>query len=319
MTCDSADQEGQAPNLAPTSSGELAAWSLDVTPTTAPTTAVARGASRAAKVAAAPHGAAASVRCRPAWADPAGSRGMRASGPDKRRDGEQRVRGRAQRAPRTRRRHARRPPRPRDPLPATSPSRPPRLPRATDPDPLPCLLLPSHPDARPLPACRRPASGPPLHAWAAPRFIWQVEEGGSSAKRWTPLPRKPSRDAKSGPEAGRRPGDLLRPPARDHQQETTTPTRGHLCSPAAWPLRPWALGRPNWERSLRFRVHAGAGASDQPCCAVALPPGAGASPRRLATIAARPSRQCWDGRLARPLSSRSSGHLDSGCPRASVS
>ena len=85
----------------------------------------------------------------------------------------------------------------------------------------------------------------PLPAWAAPRFIWQVEEGGSSAKRWTPLPRKPRRDAKSGPEAGRRPGDLLRPPARDHQPQTTTPTRGHhLRSPAAWPLRPWDLGRP---------------------------------------------------------------------------
>jgi hypothetical protein len=51
------------------------------------------------------------------------------------------------------------------------------------------------------------------------RFIWQVEEGGSSAKRWTPLPRKPRSTAKSGPEAGRRPGDLLRTTPRDQHLE----------------------------------------------------------------------------------------------------
>ena len=109
------------------------------------------------------------------------------------------------------------------------------------PRPTPPLLIPML-DNLLLAAAPPPAL--PLPAWAAPRFIWQVEEGGSSAKRWTPLPRKPRRDAKSGPEAGRRPGDLLRPPARDHQPQTTTPTRGHLRSPAAWPLRPWDLGRP---------------------------------------------------------------------------
>jgi hypothetical protein len=77
----------------------------------------------------------------------------------------------------------------------------------------------------------------PLIAWAAPRFIWLVEEGGSSAKRWTPLPRKPRRTAESGPEAGRRPGDLLRPPARDHQVEITI---GHRL------IRPRA---PRWDSS----------------------------------------------------------------------
>jgi hypothetical protein len=39
-------------------------------------------------------------------------------------------------------------------------------------------------------------------------FYWQVEEGGSSAKRWTPLPRKSRRDAAFRPRAGRRPVDV---------------------------------------------------------------------------------------------------------------
>ena len=88
----------------------------------------------------------------------------------------------------------------------------PRLPRARPltaflSSPTPLLIL----IARPPPACRRPASGPPAICLGCPaRFLWQVEEGGSSAKRWTPLPRKPRRRAKSGPEAGRRPVDLLR-------------------------------------------------------------------------------------------------------------
>ena len=159
--------------------------------------------------------------------------------------------------PRTRRRHLRRSPRPRNPAPpATSPSRSSPTSRRDPPDCLLLVLPPAHPHARPLLLAAAPPPALPLHAWAAPRFIWQVEEGGSSAKRWTPLPRKPRRDAKSGPEAGRRPGDLLRPPARDHQPQTTTPTRGHLRSPAAWPLRPWDLGRPSSDRSLRSRVHA---------------------------------------------------------------
>ena len=37
------------------------------------------------------------------------------------------------------------------------------------------------------------------------RFTWRVEEGGSSTSRWTPLPRKPRREAEHGPQAGQRP------------------------------------------------------------------------------------------------------------------
>jgi hypothetical protein len=42
-----------------------------------------------------------------------------------------------------------------------------------------------------------------LPAWAGPsRFTWQVEEGGSGAKRRTPLSRKPRRVAKETPSGG---------------------------------------------------------------------------------------------------------------------
>ena len=113
----------------------------------------------------------------------------------------------------------------------------------------------AHPHARPPPACRRPASGPPATCLGCPaRFIWQVEEGGSSAKRWTPLPRKPRREAKSGPEAGRRPVDLLRPTTRDQHPQTNTKKRTgaargeQLCQRAAsvprWLVRlPLSLAR----------------------------------------------------------------------------
>jgi hypothetical protein len=130
---------------------------------------------------------------------------------------------------------ARRRTRPRDPLPATSPSRP----RSPSPRPTltaSLLLLLAHPHARSLPACRHPASGPPATCLGCPaRFIWQVEEGGSSAKRWTPLPRKPRRTADFEPEAGRRRGDLLGPPeettGRDHRPDAARIT-GALVLPA---------------------------------------------------------------------------------------
>src|SRR5215212_7104412 len=68
-----------------------------------------------------------------------------------------------------------------------------------------------------------PPPAPPDHAWASPspEFLWQVEEGPSSAKRWTALPREPRRDAKPGPEAGRRPGPLENGPPRTDQLERT--------------------------------------------------------------------------------------------------
>ena len=81
-----------------------------------------------------------------------------------------------------------------------------------------------------LPVPFRLAAAPPpafhLHAWAdLPGVCLQVEEGGSSAKRWTPLPRKPRRKAKKGPEAGRRPVDLQGSTTRDQHQEVGPRTR----------------------------------------------------------------------------------------------
>src|SRR5215207_2388978 len=70
-----------------------------------------------------------------------------------------------------------------------------------------------------------PPPAPPDHAWASPftEFLWQVEEGPSSAKRWTALPREPRREAKSGPEAGRPPGPLENGPPRTDHLERTNP------------------------------------------------------------------------------------------------
>ena len=84
------------------------------------------------------------------------------------------------------------------------------------------LMLLSVPSCLPPPRLR-PST---LHAWAAlPGVCLQVEEGGSSAKRWTPLPRKPRRRAKPGPEAGRRPVDLQGSTPRDQHQEAGPRTR----------------------------------------------------------------------------------------------
>src|SRR5215204_6119005 len=70
-----------------------------------------------------------------------------------------------------------------------------------------------------------PPPAPPDHAWASPfpEFLWQVEEGPSSAKRWTALPREPRREAKSRPEAGRRHGPLEDGPPRTEHLERTNP------------------------------------------------------------------------------------------------
>jgi hypothetical protein len=54
-----------------------------------------------------------------------------------------------------------------------------------------------------LPLAAAPPPAPPASCLGCPaRFIWQVEEGGSSAKRWTPLPRKPRPDAGFGRRRG---------------------------------------------------------------------------------------------------------------------
>ena len=110
---------------------------------------------------------------------------------------------------------------------------------ALAPDRPPCSLLhgPHAPRSLPsrLPPPRlRPSTITP--GLACPVFVWQVEEGGSSAKRWTPLPRKPRREAKSGPEAGRRPVRLLRRTPRDEHQEPNTQRRTGrgLALPRRW-------------------------------------------------------------------------------------
>ena len=79
------------------------------------------------------------------------------------------------------------------------------------------------------------ASRPPLPVAAAPppahqhppgqtrtTFTWHVEEGGSGAKRRTPLPPKPRREAKNRPGAGRRPVALRGETHRTKQMERNT-------------------------------------------------------------------------------------------------
>ena len=92
---------------------------------------------------------------------------------------------------------------------------------------LPQLLRACPPAPPPRLACRRLASRRLRDAWAClTRFLRQVEEGVSSASAVDTPSSKPRRGAKSESEARRRPGDLLRPSARDHHLETTTRRRG---------------------------------------------------------------------------------------------
>src|SRR3954447_20558898 len=64
----------------------------------------------------------------------------------------------------------------------------------------------THRSHLPLPVAAAP---PPAHqhppGQTQTTFTWHVEEGGSGAKRRTPLPPKPRRGAKETPGAGRRP------------------------------------------------------------------------------------------------------------------
>jgi hypothetical protein len=91
----------------------------------------------------------------------------------------------------------------------------------------PAALRACPPAPPPRLACRRFASRRLRHAWAClTRFLRQVEEGVSSASAVDTPSSKPRRGAKSESEARRRPGDLLRPSARDHHLETTALRRG---------------------------------------------------------------------------------------------
>ena len=83
----------------------------------------------------------------------------------------------APRAPPTRRRHLDDSPRPRSASRyLTSPSSH-RLPARPPPDCPSRLLLPAHPHARPPPACRRPASGPPASLPGLPCPIYLAGRG----------------------------------------------------------------------------------------------------------------------------------------------
>ena len=120
-----------------------------------------------------------------------------------------------------------------------------------------CLLLLAHPHAQPPAACRRPASGPPASCLGCPACSWQVEEGESSAKRWTPLPRKPRREAESGPEAGRRPVRFLGRTTRDEHLETNTERRTGA-APSPWPARASKGGQDRASRLFRTEGHGAA-------------------------------------------------------------
>src|SRR5215207_10968382 len=82
------------------------------------------------------------------------------------------------------------------------------------------LILVLDPSRLPPPRLRPPASrlGCPTY----PVFFGKSRKGGPARQRWTPLPRKPRREAKTGPEAGRRPVGLLGPTGRHRHQETDT-------------------------------------------------------------------------------------------------
>ena len=74
------------------------------------------------------------------------------------------------------------------------------------------------------------AAAPPpayhLHAWASLPGVCLAGRGrGSSASAVDPLPRKPTREAESGPEAGRRPVRFLRRTPRGEHAETNIKKR----------------------------------------------------------------------------------------------
>ena len=67
-------------------------------------------------------------------------------------------------------------------------------------------------------AAAPPPAFPASRLGCPARFIWQVEEGPSSAKRWTALPRKPRRDAGSRAGGG---APAWFPRRRNHLRRTT--------------------------------------------------------------------------------------------------
>src|SRR5215210_4484074 len=90
------------------------------------------------------------------------------------------------------------------------------------------------------------AAPPPAHqhppGQTRTTFTWHVEEGGSGAKRRTPLPAKPRREAQNGPGAGRRPVALRGETHRAKQMEGNT--RRETGVPSASALRNAGFGKP---------------------------------------------------------------------------
>ena len=155
----------------------------------------------------------------------------------------------------------------------------PPLRHVTDHDPLSLVsvvLLVLHLDRSRL----LPPRPQPLHITPGlpARFIWHVEEGGSSAKRWTPLPRKPRRDALCRPAAGRRPVRLLRRTTRDEHLETNTQrrtTRGPVTDAGR---RAYGGSNPNAHARRALRRWDGGRGGRQVRSPGELPPGAARRP-----------------------------------------
>ena len=132
---------------------------------------------------------------------------------------------RTPRARRTRRRARERHPTAR-PAPATSPSPPPIIFRATDFLNASLLLHPPHPHARPLPPCRRPASGPPASCLGCPaRSICRSRKGGPARSGGPPFLESPGLVGDLGPEAGRRHGALKHHQKRPPRETTSGSSR----------------------------------------------------------------------------------------------
>jgi hypothetical protein len=113
-----------------------------------------------------------------------------------------------------------------------NPPPPPRTPRPpTSDSPITCLKIRFLlcPWTRLPPPRLRPSAS--RLGWPA-RFTWQVEEGGSGAERRTPLRRKPRRDAKETPAAGRRPVALMGETHRAKQMEGNTRRETGAACPA---------------------------------------------------------------------------------------
>ena len=123
------------------------------------------------------------------------------------------------------------------------------------------------PDRRPAPACRRPAHGPPTSRLDSLRLL-PGRGGGSSAKRWTPLPRKPRPERYLGRRRGGGPFGSLgeQPETNGWRSNKRSPDRPSRRTPA--PCFSCGCGRARAvpARSVSAR-HRGAGTGAPSRCA----------------------------------------------------